>query len=213
MAVYGDIQSRRWRRLRESGLIGSPHRRPRHARDSRDPRDTWNVEVDSSAQGPAAAGAVAGPHWARRGLAADGTSPIPRDLAATWRRRAAGDLRFAGGGGGGGGHRARRVHGEVRRADRGRAYRGAHLGPVQIGWVFHAPDYMVLPGPHEQFEMILVPMVEDPTGGAPVSLFVQLARQGRDLQEMFDAGELDEFHHVTLKQRRSDEQPVPESEV
>lgn len=87
------------------------------------------------------------------------------------------------------------------------------LGEVQIGCVFHVPEPMVLPGPHEEFEMLLVPMVDDPAVENSVSLFLQLAEHRRQFEELFDAGKFDEFRQVTLKQRNPGEQPVSELKI
>lgn len=55
-------------------------------------------------------------------------------------------------------------------------------GPVSIGWVFDIPPNFEMPGPLEQFEMVLIPLVADPDTRARSSLFLSLAEQKRNFK-------------------------------
>jgi hypothetical protein len=59
--------------------------------------------------------------------------------------------------------------------------------PVAIGWAFAVPTELEVPGSHEDFELLLIPMIPDPCGAETdaeslQSLFVCQARERRDFQ-------------------------------
>lgn len=60
--------------------------------------------------------------------------------------------------------------------------------PVAIGWAFAVPSDMKLPGPPEDFEMLLIPMVPDPVSGGGAtgrlqSMFVLQAQERAAFEE------------------------------
>lgn len=86
-------------------------------------------------------------------------------------------------------------------------------GPVSLGWVFQVPQRFEVPGPKEDFEMVLIPMFDDPESQERVSLFLRLAEQRQQFQEAFDRGDVDSFTRATLEQREPDEPPSFKSET
>jgi hypothetical protein len=81
-------------------------------------------------------------------------------------------------------------------------------GPIEIGWLFAVPHTFQVPGPPEQFEMVLIPMFDDSETGNRISLFLRMAEQREQFQGLFDRGVLTEFHTATLAQRDPDQQPL-----
>jgi hypothetical protein len=80
-------------------------------------------------------------------------------------------------------------------------------GPVSIGWLFAVPDSFELPGPSEDFEMVLIPMMVDEESLEEVSLFLRLAEQRQGLQQLFERGDLEGLHIATLAQRDPADEP------
>ena len=80
-------------------------------------------------------------------------------------------------------------------------------GPIKVGWLFDVPPTLEVPGPPEQFEMVLIPMVDDPDTGNRTSLFLRMAEEHQQFQQLFDRGDLDGFHTATLAQRDPDQEP------
>lgn len=80
--------------------------------------------------------------------------------------------------------------------------------PVSLGWVFDVPAQFELPGPHGDFEMVLVPMVEV-EGAGLVSLFVWLAQEKQAAEQLLAEGKVDTLHVVTLPQREVGEDSRP----
>lgn len=79
--------------------------------------------------------------------------------------------------------------------------------PIMIGWLFSVPDTFDLPGPSEQFEMVLIPMFDDlDAGGERTSIFLRLDEQRRAFQGMFDRGVADSLTTATAAWREPDEQ-------
>ena len=79
-------------------------------------------------------------------------------------------------------------------------------GPIKVGWLFAVPSNLKVPGPPEEFEMVIIPMVDDPDTGQRTSLFLHMAEQHQQFQDLFDSGDLDEFHTATLAQRDPDQE-------
>lgn len=67
--------------------------------------------------------------------------------------------------------------------------------PVTIGWVFPVPPAMEVPGASADFEMILIPMIDDESGDR-VSAFVRLAEDRQLFEGLFEAGEIDRLTFV-----------------
>lgn len=78
-------------------------------------------------------------------------------------------------------------------------------GPISLGWVFQVPESFELPGPPEEFEMVLIPMLE--AEGSLVSLFVSLAQQRARAEELLASGAVDTLHLATLAQRDPGDTP------
>lgn len=77
--------------------------------------------------------------------------------------------------------------------------------PVNIGWVFAVPERFTVPAQHDDFELLLIPMVTDPDDRSLVSLFVRLAEQRQEFQHLHEGGVADSFTVVTLPQRDLDD--------
>ena len=85
------------------------------------------------------------------------------------------------------------------------------VGRVTIGWVFKVPDGFTLPGPAEKFEMLIVPMVEDPDRrGGLVSVWVELAKERAQFEHLFNEGKLDTLTMVEERQRAPGDSPKTE---
>lgn len=80
-------------------------------------------------------------------------------------------------------------------------------GPVSIGWLFAVPDDFELPGPGEDYEMVLIPLIVDEDTLERVSLFMRMAEQRQEAQQLFDRGDLRALHIATLAQRDPSEEP------
>lgn len=73
--------------------------------------------------------------------------------------------------------------------------------PVAIGWVFRVPENFEVPGSREEFEMVLIPMFDNPGTGERLSVFATLAEERSEMRALFDEGVLDELHEISLHQR------------
>jgi hypothetical protein len=82
-----------------------------------------------------------------------------------------------------------------------------HEGQIRIGWLFDIPSTFEVPGPPEQFEMVLIPMFDDADTGNRTSLFLRLAEQRQQFQGLLDQGVVTAFHIATLGQRDADQEP------
>jgi hypothetical protein len=82
-------------------------------------------------------------------------------------------------------------------------------GPIEIGWLFAVPNTIEVPGPHEQFEMVLIPMFDDPDTGERTSLFLRMAERGEQFHGLFEDGVVTEYQTATLVRPDADEQPQP----
>jgi hypothetical protein len=79
-------------------------------------------------------------------------------------------------------------------------------GPVAIGWLFDVPESFELPGAVEDFEMVLIPMFDDPETGERTSVFLRLAETRQAFQGMLERGDIDALTTATLAWRDPDEQ-------
>ena len=80
-------------------------------------------------------------------------------------------------------------------------------GPIKVGWLFAVPSTIQVPGPPEQFEMVLIPMFDDLDTGMRTSLFLRMAEQREQFQGLFDEGLMSELHTATLAQRDPNQAP------
>jgi hypothetical protein len=84
----------------------------------------------------------------------------------------------------------------------------AGLGHLTIGWVFPVPDFFEIPGPRDDFEVVVIPMLWDPDEAGPTeALFVNLARQRQEFEALRRDGAVDKLVVVDLHQRAPDEPP------
>ena len=59
------------------------------------------------------------------------------------------------------------------------------LGVVRVGWVLEIPNGMEVPGRHEDFELVLIPMMTDPDDpGSLMSVFLRLAESKKEFERL-----------------------------
>lgn len=81
---------------------------------------------------------------------------------------------------------------------------------VDIGWVFEVPAQFELPGPPDEFEMVVIPVTEDPEQpGMLVSVWLLLAEQRAKFEQLVDEGKVDRLVVVSLPERQPGEEVEP----
>ena len=79
---------------------------------------------------------------------------------------------------------------------------------VSIGWVFPVPQTFEVPGPLDEFEMVVIPMVEDPESPEDLVPFaIDSRRQLAELKDLQKRGIIDDVFVITL------DQEVPEGDA
>src|SRR5688572_27656280 len=70
--------------------------------------------------------------------------------------------------------------------------------PVNTGWSFKVPDTIDVDGDREEWELLALPMWQDPDTGRQLSPYMYSAEQGRDFRAMADEGLVDRVVAVPL---------------
>ncbi len=87
------------------------------------------------------------------------------------------------------------------------AYTDGPVGEsIAIGWVFPVPPSFEVPGPLDEFELVVIPMVQDPESPEDLVPFaIETRRELAELKDLQRQGLIDEVFVISLDQELTDD--------